>query len=329
MAMRSTRGIPGIATALRVTAYALKSGSVKSVSGSKLQRKAKTVKAKPKSEGLVLDNRAYVDDQAATLEGKLNAARTAWVTQFWTNSGLGDVKKADADEPIYFDDSNAALTPEQAAALKKIVADLNDTGYAQALYDEMALAVEAGWISGKALLKLSAEVQASFDVVPATTLGVIQEQADKFAFLVNEREQQQLVNLIDAAIADGQTAKSLAVSIQDSFADGYHVTDESGELVRTDATDAWSKMVSRTEISRAQTIGQLAIYREAGIEKVRFQTDHGATVCDECSDMDGELFDASDADDIIPVHPNCCCSMLPADKDVEYPGVTAKYQDAA
>jgi SPP1 gp7 family putative phage head morphogenesis protein len=250
------------------------------------------------------------------------------VKQFWTSSGLGDVKKADA-EPLYFDDDDAVLTPEQAAALKKIVAELQDTGYAQALYDEMALAVEAGWISGKALLKISSEVQASFDVVPATTLGAIQDQADKFAFLVNEREQQQLFNLIDAAIADGQTAKSLASSISDSFADGYHVTDDSGEVVRTDATDAWSKMVSRTELSRAQTIGQLAVYREAGIAKVRYQTDHGQTVCDVCSDLDGDLFDASEADDLVPQHPNCCCALLPADPDVEYPGVTDEYTEAA
>jgi SPP1 gp7 family putative phage head morphogenesis protein len=258
------------------------------------------------------------------------------VKQFWTGSGLGDVKKADADpdgesndDALYFGDAGAVLTAEQAAALKNIVAALSGDGYAQALYDEMTLAVEAGYMSGGELLKISAEIEADFGVVPATTLAAIQDQANKFAFLVNEREQQQLYTLIDNAIAAGQTAGELAGNIKESFADGYHITDDDGDVVRTDATDAWSKMVSRTELARAQAIGQLAVYRDAGIAKVRYQTDHGPTVCDICTDLDGEVFDASDADDLVPQHPNCCCALLPADKDVEYPGVAAKYPEAA
>lgn len=254
--------------------------------------------------------------------------------QFWTGSGLGAVKKADedsgdsGDEALYFGDAGAVLTVEQAAALKNIVAALSGDGYAQALYDEMTLAVEAGYMSGGELIKISAEIEADFGVVQATTLAAIQDQANKFAFLVNEREQQQLYVLIDNAIAGGQTAGELAGNIKDSFADGYHITDDDGEVVRTDATDAWSKMVSRTELARAQVIGQLAVYRDAGIAKVRWQTDHGPTVCDECQDLDGELFEASEADGICPAHPACCCGLLPADKDVEYPGVAAKYANA-
>lgn len=193
----------------------------------------------------------------------------------------------------------------------------------------MSLAVEAGWMSGKELVKLSAEVSTGFDVVPATTLAAIQEQANKFAFLVNEREQQQLYNLIDAAIANGQTPGALAGAIKDSFAEGYHITDESGEVVRTDATDAWSKAVARTELSRAQTIGQLAIYSEAGIGKVRFESNHGSTVCSDCDDLNGEVFPMSESDDLVPQHPNCMCALLPADADVEYPGVAVMHQGAA
>ena len=205
----------------------------------------------------------------------------------------------------------------------------------------MALAVEYGWINGGDLIREAGVIEASFgDSVPAETLDALKEQADAFAFMVNAREQQTMYGLIDSAIANGQTVGSLAGDISDAFAEGYHVTNSDGDVVKRIPTDAWSEMVARTELNRAQTMGQMAVYDDAGIEKVVWMTNHGATVCDFCDEADGQVvvmgdvFDGVDVD-APPAHPNCCCALLPADEDVVSPYVQQRIdarsteQDAA
>lgn len=259
------------------------------------------------------------------------------MASFWDETGLGKALKASPEgsepqgggQPGFSggDGGDSTLTADEALALKKIVESLSGDGYAQALYDEMAIAVEAGYISGGDLIAESASITANFGVVPVETLDAIRDQADKFAFLVNSREQAQIYALIDTAIATGQTSKALAGAIQASFADGYHVMDDDGELVRVLPTSTWAKMVARTELNRAQTIGQMAVYRNAGIEKVMWQTNHGPTVCDYCDEADGQVVAMGDPFegvecDAPPAHPYCCCALLPADDDVAAPGLS-------
>ena len=187
----------------------------------------------------------------------------------------------------------------------------------------MVLLVEAGYFSAGELLQASGKIEQSFDVVPSTTLDAIRKKAEQFAFLVNSREQQSLFDVIDTAIADGQTPKELAGVVAQTFADGYHITSPGTGVVKKIATDAWSQMVARTELSRAQTAGQVALYTQAGIEKVRWVTNHGSTVCDDCDAADGQVvalgdpFDGVDTDEP-PAHPNCCCALMAADDDVDY-----------
>lgn len=190
--------------------------------------------------------------------------------------------------------------------------------------------MSAGWTSGKDLLNVAESVLATFgDVVPAETLSALQDGAGRFAFLVNQREQQQIYDLIDNAIATGQTVSALADSISTSFQDGYHVTDDDGNLVRTIPSDSWSNMVARTELSRAQTAGQVAIYNTAGVQTVIWQSNHGQTVCDECSDADGAVVPLGEIFEMVgvdapPAHPCCCCNVLPYDEDVRSPYVQEK-----
>ena len=189
----------------------------------------------------------------------------------------------------------------------------------------MALLVEAGFISAGELLKVSGKIETGVetDTVPSVTLDAIRQKAETFAFMVNQREQQALFDVVDAAIADGQTPKELAGVVADTFADGYHITSPGTGVIKKITTDSWSQMVARTELSRAQTAGQVALYKLAGIGKVRWVTNHGATVCDECDEADGQVVDMGDPFDGVdtdepPAHPNCCCCLMAADEDVDY-----------
>ena len=209
--------------------------------------------------------------------------------------------------------------------MKQIVAELSADGWSQALYDEMSLLVEAGFVSAGELLKVAGKIEASveYDAVPSVTLDAVRDKATSFAFMVNQREQQAMFDVIDAAIAEGQTPKELAGVVADTFAEGYHITSPGTGVVKKIPTSDWSQMVARTELSRAQTAGQVALYKLAGIEKVRWVSNHGDTVCDECDEADGQVvtmgdpFDGVDTDEP-PAHPNCCCALMAADEDVDY-----------
>lgn len=198
--------------------------------------------------------------------------------------------------------------------MKEVVQKLNVSGaYADALYNEMAILVEAGWDSAKHLLDLAA----SFDTVPVFTLDALRKHAEQFAFLIVQRENQALFDVIDTGLAEGWTPAYVADQIQQTFSDGYHVYD-GGKLVRTTPSDTWSTMVARTELSRAQTMGNLALYQAAQIARVMFVTTQGENVCPECAELDGELIAMSDLtdDDTPPLHPNCACALVAADEDV-------------
>lgn len=176
----------------------------------------------------------------------------------------------------------------------------------------MAILVEAGFENAKQLL----DVSLGFDVVPAFILSALREHADEFGFLVSYRESQVVADTIDAAVSNGWTPGRLATEISNVFAQGYHVVND-GVVQRIIPTHEWATMVARTELSRAQTMGAIALYKEAKIRKVLWATTEGANVCPECAARDGQVYSLADYEsDPAPLHPNCACAALPADKDV-------------
>lgn len=247
------------------------------------------------------------------LQEKLEQARAKWEASFWRNSGLPRAQKAD---------SNAAITATEAAAIKQVVNELTGDAWSQALYDELSIMVEAGYVSaGDVLQAAGMTLDVDWKTIPPATLEAMRQNAEQFAFMVNQREQQALFDIIDNAVLEGQTPKELSAVINQTFKDGYHVTAEGQGIVKRYPTDTWSKMVARTELSRAQTMGNMALYQAAGIEKVMWVTSQGANVCPECEELDGEVFDLDDVNEP-PLHPNCACALMAADEDV-------KYQEAA
>jgi len=214
------------------------------------------------------------------------------------------------------DDQNSPavryLTPLDAETLRQAVKNLNlGKKYANAIYDDMRILVEAGFESAKDFLDLSLR----FDVTPSVAMYELRAHADEFGSLVVKREKKALFDTIDRALAEGWTSKKTADQLLATLQDGYHVYNDDGTLAKVIPTKDWATMVARTELSRAQTLGNLALYRAAQIEKVLYSTTEGANVCDECAGYDGKIYPIDDAPEI-PQHPNCCCCFIAADADV-------------
>lgn len=77
-----------------------------------------------------------------------------------------------------------------------------------------------------------------------------------------------------------------------------------------------SRLIARTETIRAHAEGQLDALERMGVEEVgvavEWDTAGDSRVCPLCSSMDGVILKVKESHGLIPRHPNCRCSFLPA-----------------
>lgn len=77
-----------------------------------------------------------------------------------------------------------------------------------------------------------------------------------------------------------------------------------------------AKTIARTEIIYAHAEGQLLALEKLGVAEVgvnvEWSTAGDGHVCPKCSPMGGTVFKIKDAHGLIPRHPNCRCSFVPA-----------------
>lgn len=80
-----------------------------------------------------------------------------------------------------------------------------------------------------------------------------------------------------------------------------------GVVARLGVDESSAYRIARTETAHAQIVGQANKYKEYGFTHGRF---HANDPCDECGELDGQLFTLDELKRMIPRHPNCECSFL-------------------
>lgn len=252
----------------------------------------------------------HIEQRTDDLAKGLIAARAAFEAAFWTASGLSEqAKKAQPadDQPLNSVEADALLTA---------IASLGDELFLDAFWSDLSIALTFGWDSARELLK----ADIGFDVVPSWAMSALREHVDEFSSMVVKREKDFLVSLVDDALSKGATPKALGQTIAEAFADGYHVASEDGTVTRKIPTKAWSLMVARTELSRAQTQGAMDLYTAAGVQEVLWATTEGKNVCPRCAGADGKIVKLGENFPSVnvpaaPAHPMCACAILPAQQE--------------
>ncbi len=254
-------------------------------------------KRRPGFAGLAKSTDRRVKKRATPLVDKLSEIRSAIGVSIF-----GKAEKADGDV--------AALTRKQYDDLKKKIDAIEDAAYADALYDVATELVDFCYQEVRELL----ELDTGFDVVPTWAIDEMRSHADEIAGLVAERDRKTLSLELERALTDGLSAKDTAAALRSAFVAGVTAYDEDGKAVRTTPASSWFDMVARTELQRASNLGQMALYRKAQIETVRWQA---AEPCDECADFDDETYALDDVPQGgPPIHPNCRCVLVPVDDDL-------------
>lgn len=129
---------------------------------------------------------------------------------------------------------------------------------------------------------------------------------------ITDQMDQQISSVLSQGMVEGLGARAIARNIVDRV-------DKIG-ITR-------ARALARTEIIEAHATASLNSYREAGIEGVtvlsEFATADDDKVCPQCQELDslygenGNPLPISQAEGIIPVHPNCRCAWLPVVVDPE------------
>ena len=103
----------------------------------------------------------------------------------------------------------------------------------------------------------------------------------------------------------------------DGLSQGLNPRDIARNLLKTtDLSKTRAKTIARTEIIRAHAEGQLDSLERLGVEEVgvmvEWSTAGDRRVCPLCVPLDGTVLKISEARGIIPRHPNCRCTWIPA-----------------
>ena len=245
-----------------------------------------------------------IDAHATHLEKQLLAARAAFEADFWRRAKT--LKAASAK----------AISAAQVAALERVILDLDDGAYADAIYDSAELLAEIGWANGKAILDLTT----GFDVLPTATLDRLYEAAGAYSSKVNLEEKEALRLTLADAFERGLSTAQTADALKETFAEGFHSVQD-GEIVRRLPTDSWATTVERTELSAAANAGSFDLYQAAGVKQAQWVCANSDSSCDECIEADGQVVDIGDEFpgvevDSPPAHPRCCCTTSPSDSDL-------------
>jgi SPP1 gp7 family putative phage head morphogenesis protein len=107
-------------------------------------------------------------------------------------------------------------------------------------------------------------------------------------------------------------ARKMVAAINGSGMGELGLTDKLGRFIPAKRR---AEMLARTEIIRAHHLGAVQEYRNWGILDVlvlgEFISSHDQRVCPECASLDGRRFPLDEVEGMIPVHPNCRCSIIP------------------
>jgi SPP1 gp7 family putative phage head morphogenesis protein len=114
-----------------------------------------------------------------------------------------------------------------------------------------------------------------------------------------------------------QMAAQMNRVLSDGIAHGDGPTKIARELRKTaNLPKVRAETIARTEVINAHAEGKLDSFEELGIDELgvlaEFSTAGDEKVCPRCGALQGNTYTVDEARGVIPVHPNCRCTWIPA-----------------
>lgn len=157
----------------------------------------------------------------------------------------------------------------------------------------------------------------------ADRLGVLYTRAFNELKGITDAMDQQISRVLAQGLADGDGPRLLARKLNSTISGkglgDLGIRDQLGRFIPAERR---AEILARTETIRAHHQGMIQTYKNWGAEgvkvKAELRTAGDQRVCPECDMLEGQFFTLKEAENLIPVHPQCRCIALPArPEDIE------------
>lgn len=146
-------------------------------------------------------------------------------------------------------------------------------------------------------------------------LGLIYTRAYNDLKGITDAMDQMISRVVAQGMADGDNprmiARKLNATIRRSGAD-LGLTDTLGRYIPAQRR---AEILARTEVIRAHHKGMMQEYRNYNMTSLRvkaeLRTAGDRRVCEQCASLEGREYTLNEAENLIPVHPQCRCIVLP------------------
>ena len=173
------------------------------------------------------------------------------------------------------------------------------------------------------------QINAPFKNKPSDeeALEILQEYNNDLTFSLDEEVGHAIKDTLFKGAVAGLAVSQIVhelIQIPQNVTKSY--TDNTGGLITPLISPRIrAEVIARTEYSRAVNNGTLQAFADYGVEEVEIVTSGDELVCDECEYMaSNNPYSITEVSDILPVHPNCRCGVIPVYKrlsDLDNPPV--------
>lgn len=170
----------------------------------------------------------------------------------------------------------------------------------------------------------------------------VEKLYEEYAIKLSEQVASQLQNKIKFEILEGlKTAESIP-KIRNRILNTYNKPldivvkpklNDKGEIIRQGyqyqmSPKHWATTVARTEVMAGYTKGRLEGFKQGGVvDRVEYSVSADERLCDICAPFDGKIYKLSDANGVIPQHPNCRCQWIPLVSEGSVDNAKTKFQE--
>jgi len=168
-------------------------------------------------------------------------------------------------------------------------------------------------------------IQVAFNsMVHADRVGLIYTRAYSSLKSITGEMESAVSDVLAMGMAAGKHPIELAKLLDKTITgrgESLEITDSLGRKIDSQRR---AEVLARTETIRAHHSANIGEYRAAGVMGIKIQVEYLTAgddrVCKRCSPLDKKIFSVDEAENLIPVHPQCRCVALPhIPKDKEEP----------
>ncbi len=212
------------------------------------------------------------------------------------------------------------LIPEATAARNSWITTYIDSAYqkgisrARSEMQKLGIPVDDGTYPGST----SDPIQVAFNnPMNADRVGMIYTRAYSSLKGITDAMDSTVSDVLALGIADGRGPREIARLLNkaitgDGTGEDLGILDSLGRFIPAKRR---AETLARTEVIRAHHQANMAEYRAAGLLGIKVQAEFltagDARVCPECASLNGKIMTLDQAENLIPVHPQCRCVALP------------------